>query len=278
MTGSESSPAQLRAWSEEVARDPDSIAFLPLAQAYRAQGRRDAALRLCLRGLERHPTHVEAHHLLGHLYRDAGDDVRAFDEWDIALRLDAEHPGARRALGMLAAERGEWAMARRHLDALAAAGPLDAEADAARVAAHAHTGGGVAPAPVDDPLERLRDELERTGRQRGILGALVFDDRGMVLSGSLRVRGEERAAEAAAALGGTAADAEQAVRHLGLGIWRGILLETATVSVRLAPVPDGLLAVVAERDAPPGWVLRLAERTRRMAASLLAGPDAEAGR
>ena len=42
----------MQRWSEEVARDPRSLAFLPLARAYRKQGLRDASLQLCLRGLE----------------------------------------------------------------------------------------------------------------------------------------------------------------------------------------------------------------------------------
>ncbi|HEV2147999.1 MAG TPA: tetratricopeptide repeat protein, partial [Longimicrobiaceae bacterium] len=108
-------PAQIRAWSEEVARDPNTLAFFPLAEAYRREGRRDAALRLCLRGLERHPTHVEGHYLLGRLYREGGASVKAFDEWDMALSLDPEHAGARREIGLVCAERGEWGSALRHL-------------------------------------------------------------------------------------------------------------------------------------------------------------------
>ena len=45
-------PQQLRQWSEEVAADPGSPAFLPLARHYREAGRHDAALRLVLRGLD----------------------------------------------------------------------------------------------------------------------------------------------------------------------------------------------------------------------------------
>ena len=99
-------PQQLRQWSEEVAADPGSLAFLPLAQHYRDAGRLDAALRLVLRGLERHPNDVEAHHLLGLLYLDGGDEVKAFDEWDIALALPRA-TGARRQIAFLCHARGD---------------------------------------------------------------------------------------------------------------------------------------------------------------------------
>jgi hypothetical protein len=64
-------PADLHRWSEELARNPASLAFLPLARAYRRLGRRDLALQLCLRGLDHHPTHVEAHALLALLHFEA---------------------------------------------------------------------------------------------------------------------------------------------------------------------------------------------------------------
>ncbi len=106
---SAATPAQVRQWSEEVAADPASLSFLPLARAYRDQGRRDAALKLCIRGLEKHPDHVEAHYLLGLLYREGGDTLKAFDEWDIALALDPEHHGSRREIGLVAHARGDHA-------------------------------------------------------------------------------------------------------------------------------------------------------------------------
>jgi hypothetical protein len=56
--------ADVRRWSDDVARDPRSLSFLPLARAYRKLGLRDAALQLCLRGLEAYPAHIEAHGLL----------------------------------------------------------------------------------------------------------------------------------------------------------------------------------------------------------------------
>lgn len=290
--GASAAAARVREWSEEVARDPASLRFFPLAEIYRAQGRREAALRLCLRGLSRHPEHLEAHHLLGQLYLEGGDAERAADEWEEALRLAPDHAPSRRAAGLLAAERGEWQRARRHLDALASAGPLDRAAAAAHSEArarHAPPASGAAPpkaaagqtrtaaGAVEDPLLALDGALRGIAAQPGVLGALAIDESGCVLAGILQVEGAERGAESAAALEGTAGDARQAAQHLDLGDWRGILLETPRVAVRLAPVSGGLAAVTADREVPPGWLQRTAERARSAAAAALDGAAPAAG-
>ncbi len=287
-------PAQIRAWSEEVARDPGTLAFLPLAEAYRQAGRRDAALRLCLRGLERNPTHVEAHYLLGLLYREGGEPVKAFDEWDMALSLDPEHAGARREIGLICAERGEWGSALRHLERAAAADPADDEVRDALARARAQSGAPAAPpapqnppaqaapaappaappAPPVSPWDAAQAEFRGLIAERGILGALLMDGHGFVVAGEMRAEGVDRGPEVAAALHGASAEAERALRHLGLGTWRGMLVETPETTVRIAPAADdAMLAVAASREVPTGWTLRIAARAAAVAGRLLGTAD-----
>jgi len=115
--------ADLQRWSAEVARDPASPAFVPLARAFRRQGRREAALRLCLRGLEHNPAHIEAHLLLALLYLDSGDRQRACDEWGMVLHLEPESFEAHRGMGFYYLERGELPRAREHLERAGTARP-----------------------------------------------------------------------------------------------------------------------------------------------------------
>ncbi|MGH7476860.1 MAG: tetratricopeptide repeat protein, partial [Longimicrobiales bacterium] len=107
--------ADIQRWSREVARDPGAPAFARLAAVYRRQGRRDAALRVCLRGLQRHPTHLDAHILLGKLYLEAGDRVKASVEWGMVLRLDPDNFDALRGLGFANLEQGDLDNAERLL-------------------------------------------------------------------------------------------------------------------------------------------------------------------
>lgn len=333
-------PQQVRQWSDEVAADPASRAFLPLAAHYREAGRADVALRLVIRGLERHPHDVEAHYLLGLLYRDGDQPTKAFDEWDIALALAPEHQGARREIGLLCWRRGDWATAVRHLERAREGDIEDEEVRLALEDAWARSHGGPAPevdfapreldfrappvesappvvaeapaptppvveAPTPAPAATasaspspavstpsadgaggwaggrefavLHGEFHALSGERGIVGAVMLDEQGYVVAGEMHVGGRDRGPEIAAVLSPASVEAERTLKHLGLGAWRGILVETGEHVVRLSPTGEGgMVAVAGSREVPMGWVLRVAARARDAAARFLAALDAEA--
>src|SRR5919106_3479280 len=97
---------EIRRLSEELARDPASPVYLQLGEALRRGGQLDLALKVALRGLERHPHDADAHDLLARIAVDRGELERALDEWDMALRLAPEHVGARKGLGFICFQQG----------------------------------------------------------------------------------------------------------------------------------------------------------------------------
>lgn len=286
-------PADLRRWSEEVARDPGSLSFLPLADFYRRQGQRDAALRLCLRGLERHPDHVAAHGLLARLYLEAGDRERAYDEWGIVLRLDEENFEAHRGLGFYHLERGDLSEARTHLDQATSTRPEDplarealalvrqrertAAAEAAPPAAAPPTAAPqqaapVAPAPPAPSAEAAplpRDPARLFGLLEGetpFRGALLLSDQGLVLAGTFPDGGAGRSEALGAVLGGAIEEAERTADLLRLGGWEGIMLHAREAVIHIAPVGrEHVVLLAADREAPTGWVLRSAQRAGELA-------------
>ena len=112
----------IRRWSDELARDPASLVFLQLGEALRRQGQLDVALKIALRGLERHPTNAEAHDLVARIAVDRRDFARAFDEWEAVLRLDPHHLGAMKGLGYVCFQQGRFADAERYLGQRGGAG------------------------------------------------------------------------------------------------------------------------------------------------------------
>lgn len=298
-------PADLQRWSDDVARDPASLAFVPLARAYRKQGRRDAALKLCLRGLEQHPTLVDGHSLLAMLYFESGQRAKAYDEWSMVLRLEPENFEALRGMGFFHLEQGDEASALRSLQRAAAIKPNDLTVHEALKIIHEkerpveplpepfpwetpsevfgqgqETATAAAPATslplplpgatqADIPTDptRLFESITRSGQ---VLGALLLDQRGLVLAGSLSGEIHNKAEALGAVLGGAIEEAARTASHLELGSWKGILLEAEDALLHLAPIRDGLIVLLAARkETPAGWMLRSASQASSLASRFL---------
>ena len=110
-------PDEIRRLSDDLARDPSSLVFMPLADALRRAGQLDVAMRVALRGLDRHPYVADAHDVLARIYADRGELERAADEWEMALRLDPAHAQARLGLGFVDFRRGNLESAEQRLSA-----------------------------------------------------------------------------------------------------------------------------------------------------------------
>lgn len=259
--------------SEELARDPSSMAFLPLAEALRRRGETGLALKVALRGLERHSHNADAHDLLARIAVDRGDLQRAFDEWDMVLRFVPSHIGARKGMGFVCFQQGRTTEAERYLSEAAAADPEDQSiatalanirsgASSAAAATPAPAPAPVAPLPRPSPRMLFADligDAEQT--------VLLLDADGFVLAG-LYVDGDgnDVAEEIGAQLSGVSEEARRAMRHLGLGEWHSITFETEAATIAMAPAPrDALLLVAAARERPLGLVARLREGAVRRA-------------
>jgi predicted regulator of Ras-like GTPase activity (Roadblock/LC7/MglB family) len=271
--------------SDELARDPGSRVFVPLGEALRKQGQLDLALKVTVRGLERHPHFADAHDLLARIAVDRGEMERAFDEWDMVLRLTPGHLGALRGMGFVCFQQGRLAEAEQYLSAAVAAGDTDeglalalsnVRASQQHVAGTpASLGGSEAADPSALPPGTSRDphflfadvltEAEQT--------ALLLDAEGFVLAGAyVGYDGRDVAQEVGAELSGVTDAARRATRHLSLGEWTSIVFETEVAVVAMAPsAGDGLLVIATSRTTPLGLVRRLLDRCSDRARRWLGG-------
>ena len=264
----ESAADAVRRWSGELARDPGGRAFLPLADALRRQGELDLALRVALRGVERHPGDVEARDLLARIAVDRGEWDRARDEWTAALRLAPGHRPALKGIGFVHFRAGRLTEAEEALRLVAGDDPA-----AATALSHVRRDLAAASPPPAPPAGR--------GDARALFAdavvgpdeaALLLDPDGLVIAGAIRDGGGRDVAEdIGAQLTGVSDDATRAMRHLGLGAWTALSLETERSVLTLAPAPQGaLLLVAASAAAPLGHARRLVARAQAIAERWLA--------
>jgi predicted regulator of Ras-like GTPase activity (Roadblock/LC7/MglB family) len=258
---------EIRRLSEELARDPASPVYLQLGEALRKGGQLDLALKVALRGLERHPHDADAHDLLARIAVDRGELERAFDEWDMVRRIAPAHLGARKGMGYVLFKQGRFAEAQTYLSE---ASELDGDDETVATALamvrvrlrgdRGDQGEGTGPSRPVDPVDPrgLFSDLTADGEHT----ALLLDATGLVMAGAyLTQDGRDVAQEIGAELSGISDEARRAMRHLGLGDWSSLTVETDAAVVAMAPMrDDAVLLVAASKAMPLGLVHRVLER------------------
>jgi tetratricopeptide (TPR) repeat protein len=262
----------IRALSAQLAQDPQSLVFLRLGEALRRKGQLDAALRVAVNGLERHPHLADAHDLYARILTDKRDYERAFDEWDMAVRIAPHHTGALKGLAFLYFKVGDLAQAEAHLEQARKVEPDDPSIDqaitmmrkGAAPPAPEPSAAAVSPAAASSALDEARVFAGLEGANEGLL---LIDGAGRVLGGALKDKGGADVTDAVAAyLAGVSQEAARTAKLLGLGAWMGLSAEGQHGNVHLAhPTPEALLLVVRERGMPLGRLAILAQRATAMA-------------
>ena len=153
----------IRQLSAQLAQDPASLVFLRLGELLRRKGQVDTAQRVAVTGLERHPHNADAHDLYARILADKQDFERAFDEWDMALRIAPNHIGALKGLAFLYFKIGDIAQAVAHLEEAQRILP----SDAGITQALALVQGAAEPAAAPPSLETMAAEpAPKTGTLR----------------------------------------------------------------------------------------------------------------
>ncbi len=265
---------EVKRLTAELARNPDSLVFLALGETLRARGQVDAAARIALTGLERHPHLADAHDLYARVLTDAGDVEQARDEWGMALRFDPKHIGALKGLGFVSFHAGDFDQALEYLETALAADPLDQTVVQAlqtvRAAAEAAEAEAAAAAAETDVAAAIADVF--AGLEGARQGLLLVDLRGRLLGGGMRDGDDRDVAEAVAAyLAGASQEAERTARLLELGTWSWIVAEGAEGSMHVSQPSDAtLLLVRRDRSVPPGRLAVFAEHATAVARGWLA--------
>lgn len=271
----------VKALSAQLAQDPQSLVFLRLGELLRQRGLLDAAHRVALSGLERHPHLADGHDLYARILADKRDYERAFDEWDMTLRIAPGHVGALKGLAFLYFKVGDLQQAVAHLEQAGRDAPDDPGIGQALTMVRGGDAAGAArglgleqppPAPMPAGAARLDEARVFAGLEGAQEGLLLLDASGLVLGGALRDASNNDVTEPVAAyLAGVSQEAARTAKLLGLGTWTGLAAEGRTGHVHLAqPSADSLLLVVRDRSVPMGRLAIIAQRAAQAAQRWLA--------
>lgn len=263
----------IRVWSDELARDPSSLVFLPLAETLRKQGQIETARKVAMRGVQRHPQNPDAHDLMARIHVDAGDLPSAHGEWERVLQLVPGHVGASKGIAFILFQQGKLQEAEQLLVQAHARGADPAIAAAINTVRRS---SGMMAIPLEtiemaalpsDPRQLFTDLLPPDQ------AAIMLDKDGLVLAGSYRgANGQDVAEDVGATLSGLSGEALRATKHLAIGSWKSILFETEGAIVSIAPAPvegsvadGGLLVLAAPALTPLGQLTRGIDKCRNRA-------------
>jgi len=91
----------------EFATNPNSEAFIPLAEAYLGMGRFVEAMVVCKKGIKAHPDLPTGRLIMARIYCDQAKHQKAIDEVNKLLKLSPENPDAHRLLGIIYLKLGK---------------------------------------------------------------------------------------------------------------------------------------------------------------------------
>jgi len=259
----------IKALSDELARDPNSLVFLRLGEALRVQGQLDAARQVAHAGLERHPGVIDGRDLYARILVDAGELGPAQQLWEDALRMDARHQGSLKGLGFLYYNQGDLDQALEYLERAIAVDPTNQSVvqalrflqDVAAKLEATLEEEDVTPPDVFEGME---------ARDRGIL---LVDGQGRPLAGGVTTTdGADKTDEVAAYLAGVSQEAERTSRMLNLGEWQSLVVEGQSGNVHLSQAGGEALVFLARgREIPTGRLALMAERALGAARAWLKG-------
>ena len=221
--------SDIKALTKELAENPDSMAFLELAEGLRVRGQLLGAAKVLVAGLTRHPNLADAHDLYARVLVDMGHLRHGFEEWTAAIEAEPRHVGARKGLGFLCFRWGENATEDQVVE--------------------------VVRPSVFDGLEGAQD------------GLLLVDKRGRVLGGGTTdASGKNTSEDVAAHVSAGAHEAERTARILELGAWEWMAIDGPGGNLYLSrPNQDSLLVVSRDRSVPAGRLTLLAAKAAEAA-------------
>jgi predicted regulator of Ras-like GTPase activity (Roadblock/LC7/MglB family) len=103
--------------------------------------------------------------------------------------------------------------------------------------------------------------------------ALLLDAAGVPLAGAyIDAGGRDIAGEIGAALSGVSTEVSRSMRHLSIGKWTAVMVETDAAIIALAPAAgEGVVLLAASSTVPLGLVRRVLARSVALAINWMEG-------
>lgn len=127
MPGESALMAEIEELKKKLSQNPDSLIFVPLADAYRKAGLYDDAIEVCKKGLERHPSYTSARVVLGRVYIEKNKFDEAIQELKKVESVDSDNIMVHTMLGNMYLKKKMYAEAVEQFQRVLSINPEDTE-------------------------------------------------------------------------------------------------------------------------------------------------------
>lgn len=119
--------AEIEDLKKKLSQNPDSLTFVPLAEAYRKSGMYKEAVEICRTGLEKHPAYTSARVVLGRLYLEQELFDEASEELKKVEAVDHDNIMVHSMLGNIYVKKQMFAQAVEQFQRVLSLNPEDME-------------------------------------------------------------------------------------------------------------------------------------------------------
>lgn len=175
---------EIARYREILAREPSSVVFAPLSEAYRKRGMLSQAIEVCIQGLLHHPNLLSGRVALARALYDAGEIHKARQEAEAVVKSAPENLAALRLLASICRDQGDSAALLKALGAIVSLDPSDREA-LAELSALEQDGESSSEDPAGESGKKNREIITRTLAE--IYAAQGYYDKAIEMYRKLRI-------------------------------------------------------------------------------------------
>ncbi len=119
--------SEIEELKKKLSQNPDSLIFVPLADAYRRAGMLDEAIEVCKKGLEKHQNYTSARVVLGRIYSEKNMLDDAISEFKKVEAVDVDNIMVHSMLGNIYLKKKRYAEAIEQFQRVLSLNPEDLE-------------------------------------------------------------------------------------------------------------------------------------------------------
>lgn len=243
-------------------RDPESLIFAALSEAYRRLGDLGTATRICAQGMKVHPEYGSAHLVMARINMDKRLFAEAEKELSLAIKADGRTKANELLLSEILVKKGKRREARTLLDKLFLADPENPQVkrllkeveEKEETTEVKWKDMPVACEIFQDLKEKISpaEVLEEMLKAPGVLGCLIVDQDGLVTESRFRKKANSEALGVASAV--VFREIEKSVKKVGFGTLDQTLIESKGLNLWVVRTREFLMCLCCDHRVNFGYL------------------------